>query len=163
MVKTKKKPAKKIAVKKAAAKKAPVKKISAKKPVVKKTIKKTAVAKGPHGIPEIMRDEALKILDDRQGEDIVTINLTGKSSVADYVIVASGRSARQISAMAHYLREAFMKHGMKYVRVEGVREGNWALVDGGDVIVHLFRPEVRSYYDLEAIWDKKTTSGHRPA
>ena len=108
-----------------------------------------------------MRDDALQVLNDRQGEEIVTIDLTGKSSIADYLIVASGRSARQIAAIAHYLREAFMKRGMKNIRVEGLPEGNWALVDGGDVIVHLFRPEVRSYYDLEAIWDKKPGSRSR--
>jgi ribosome-associated protein len=118
-------------------------------------------AKIPAGIPEKLRDAALKILNDRQGEDIVIINLAGKSSVADYLIIASGRSARQIAAIAHYLREAFEKHDIKSIRVEGLREGNWALVDAGDVVVHLFRPEVRAYYDLEAIWNSGSARAGR--
>lgn len=150
--------AKKTNATKATAGKRVVKKAVVKKVLAKKS-PKMAARKSPAGVPEIMRDEALKILSDRQGEEVVTIDLTGKSSVADYLIVASGRSARQIAAIAHYLREAFTKHGVKHVRVEGLPEGNWALVDGGDVIVHLFRPEVRSYYDLESIWDRKAGSG----
>lgn len=159
---------KKTIAKKSASKAKPAKKMAS-KPAAKKAVKPAIVKaakpvkKTLNGIPEQMRDEALKILDDRQAEDIVMIDLAGKSSMADYVIVASGRSARQVSAMAHYLREAFTKYGKKYVHVEGVSEGNWALVDGGDVVVHLFRPEVRSYYDLEAIWNKKSGSGHRSA
>lgn len=147
---------------KPAAKKSSAKKASAKKPVAKKGVARKPIAKKtPRGMPEILRDEALKILDDRQGEDIVTINLAGKSAMADYLIVASGRSARQIAAIAHYLRDMFAGHGIKSIRVEGVREGNWALVDAGDVVVHLFRPEVRSYYDLEAIWTSSSPRAGR--
>jgi len=167
-----KKPAKKIikpSTKKAAVKKVAAKKVGVKKPVVaKKTVaKKVVTAKlvakkpatkktsGPLGMPEQLRDAALKILDERQAEEIVCITLTGRSSVADYLIIASGRAGRQVAAISDYLREAFMKLGVRQVRIEGQGEANWVLVDGGDVIVHLFRPEVRSYYDLDAIWNGK--------
>ena len=154
-----KKVVKKAPVKKGAVKKAPPKKIAAQKPVVKKT----AVPQGPRGIPELMRDEALKILNERKAEDIVSVSLAGKSSVADYLIIASGRAGRQVSAIADYLRDGFYKLGAKQVRIEGLGEANWVLVDGGDVIVHLFRPEVRAYYDLDAIWNAPhTTQSKRP-
>jgi ribosome-associated protein len=127
-----------------------------KKLVVKKPVPRPAPAKKrPDGIPEEMRDAALKILDERQAEDITTISLAGRSSVADYVIIASGRASRQIAAIAHYLREGFEKFGVRQPRIEGLPEGNWVLVDGGDVIVHLFRPEVRQYYNLEDIWSER--------
>jgi ribosome-associated protein len=102
-----------------------------------------------------LKNAALKILDDRQAEDVVTIDLAGKSSVADFLIIASGRAGRQIAAMADYLRAEFSKHGVKRIRVEGMSEANWVLVDGGDVIVHLFRPEVRRYYNIESIWNNE--------
>jgi ribosome silencing factor RsfS/YbeB/iojap len=119
----------------------------------------TSVATAPQtsvtllGIPEQMRDAALKVLDERQAEDIVTVSLAGRSSVADYMIIASGRAGRQVAAIADYLREAFYKLGCKQVRIEGLGEANWVLIDAGDVIVHLFRPEVRTYYDLDSIWN----------
>lgn len=175
MALAKKKPAakakaaiKKPAVKKTVAKKAVVKKsVAMKKASVKKTIavkkatpkavSKKAKSAAPTGLPEQMRDAALKVLDERQAEEIVTIPLAGRSSIADYIIIASGRAARQVSAIADHLREAFFKLGVRQVRVEGLGEANWVLVDAGDVIIHLFRPEVRSYYDLDTIW-----SGGRP-
>ncbi|MDE2029735.1 MAG: ribosome silencing factor [Alphaproteobacteria bacterium] len=159
---TKKMPAKKAAAKKAAPKKTVVRKPAAKKPAAKKPVpkkaapkvQKPAAPKTPPGIPEKLRDAALKTLDERQAEDIVTVSLAGRSSVADYMIIASGRAGRQIAAIADHLRDAFLKNGASSIRVEGKSEANWVLVDAGDVIVHLFRPEVRSYYDLDAIWAK---------
>ena len=157
----KKTDAKKIPIKKAAptkkilAKKPALKKVAVKKTVAKKPALKSAAPKGPQGIPEQMRDAALKVLDERQAEEIVCITLTGRSSVADYLIIASGRAGRQVAAIADYLREAFFKLGVRQVRIEGQSEANWVLIDGGDVIVHLFRPEVRRYYDLDAIWAGK--------
>ena len=151
-------PKKKASKPKAKKKPLPKKKIAPKKAAARKILKaghaKTP-AKKRHGIPETLRDTALKVLDSRQAEDVVTVDLTGRSSIADYLIIASGRNARQIMAIADYLREAFYKAGAKQVRVEGMGEANWALVDGGDVIVHLFRPEVRRYYDLDGIWSRK--------
>jgi ribosome-associated protein len=102
-----------------------------------------------------LKDAALKILNDRQAQDVVIFNLMNKSSVADYLIVASGRAARQIAAMAQYLRSEFAKLGVNKIRVEGLPEANWVLVDGGDVIIHLFRPEVRRYYNIESIWNNE--------
>ncbi|MDP9127817.1 MAG: ribosome silencing factor [Pseudomonadota bacterium] len=166
-----KKPLTRSAVKKATpkkkggdstAKRAVPKKAAVKKklsPAKKQGAAKLARPKRPAGEPEALRDEILKILDDRQGEDIVTFDLAGRSPIADYLIIASGRSGRQVAAMAGYLREACLKRGLKNVRIEGMSEGDWVLVDAGDVIVHLFRPEVRQYYDLETIWDRSRGAG----
>lgn len=173
MAKTKAKPKKKIGTKKPVAKKnagkkKPIKKTITKKAAVKKPVKKTVVKKAvrkilpkkpaakkrPQGLPEQLLDAALKVLDERQAEDIVSVDLEGKSAMADYVVIASGRAAKQLGAIAHYLREAFAKLGVTSMRVEGVSEGNWVLIDAGDIIVHLFRPEVRRYYNLEQIWER---------
>jgi ribosome-associated protein len=132
------------------------KKVQALKPgaIVSKTkLKDRYQAPLPEFVDQL-RKAALKILDERQAEDIVTMNLTGRSSVADCLIVASGRASRQTAAIANYLREAFEKLGIRPVRVEGLPDGNWVLVDAGDIVVHLFRPEVRRYYDLESIWQR---------
>jgi ribosome-associated protein len=137
--------------KKSTAKKTPAKKATA-KPAAKIT---KPVNRRPAGVPEQLRDAALKILDERQAEEIVTFDLAGRSSFADYLIVASGRASRQLAAIAHYLGEAFEKLGAPRVRIEGLPEANWVLVDGGDVIVHLFMPEVRGFYNLEGIWNKR--------
>ncbi len=143
--------------KKLPVKKAPPKKVQAKKkPVAKTPAAQTPVKKtSPGGLSEKLYDAALKVLKDRQAEQIVTVELEGRSSMADYMIVASGRASRQIAAIADYLRHAFMELGASGIRIEGLPEANWVVVDGGDVIVHLFRPEVRSYYRLEEIWDRK--------
>lgn len=156
-------PKKTINVKKGAKKTAPR---AADKKSKKALIKKTAVpkqkltkaaipqvrVKRPPGMSEQILKAALQVLDERQAEEVFTIDLAGKSSMADYLIIASGRASRQLSAIAHYLREAFEKLGLKNIRVEGLSDTNWVLVDAGDVIIHLFRPEVRSYYNLESIW-----------
>lgn len=131
--------------------------VAAKKPAakIKPAPKAVAVPKRPAGLPEQLRDAALKILDERQAEEIVTFDLAGRSSVADYLIVASGRAGRQLAAIAQYIGEAFYKLGVERTRVEGLPEANWVLIDGGDVIVHLFQPEVRGYYNLEGIWGRR--------
>ncbi len=147
-VKVKKAPAKKAAPK-------PARKIATKTVVVKKAKATAAKPKRPSGLPEQLRDAALKVLDDRQAEEIACFDLAGRSSVADYLIVASGRASRQLAAIAHYLDEAFTKLGVKRTRIEGLPEANWVLIDGGDVIVHLFLPNVRQFYNLEGIWGKR--------
>ncbi len=91
-------------------------------------------------------------LDDAKGEEIVVIDLAGKSDIADFMVIASGRSNRQLSAMTDRLLRRFKDAGMGSVPVEGQRGGQWVLIDGGDVIVHLFRPEVRELYNLEKMW-----------
>lgn len=119
----------------------------------KEALPKTKTKK-TQGIPEKLRDIALKILDERQGEEILTLDARDRGALADYVMVASGRSGRQLAAIAEHLRQAFLKNGAASVKVEGLPQGDWVLVDAGDVIVHLFRPEVRAYYALEDIWKK---------
>ena len=91
-------------------------------------------------------------LDDDKAQKVVVIDLKGKTAIADYMIVASGTSQRQVSTMAEHLREKLKSLGIKSVSVEGMSQGDWVLIDGGDVIVHLFRPEIREFYDLERLW-----------
>jgi ribosome-associated protein len=93
-----------------------------------------------------------KSLDDDKAENIVAIDLTGKSSIADYMVIASGRSGRQLGAMADHLSVKLKALGIKHVGIEGAATGDWLLLDGGDIIVHLFRPEVRQLYNLEKMW-----------
>ncbi|MBI1403902.1 MAG: ribosome silencing factor [Porphyrobacter sp.] len=94
----------------------------------------------------------LEQLDDDQAQEIVTIPLAGKSSIADHMVIASGRSTRQVAAMAQKLAEKIKQAGHGPVRVEGLPAADWVLIDAGDVVVHLFRPEVRSFYNLERMW-----------
>ncbi|MGQ7062790.1 MAG: ribosome silencing factor [Caulobacterales bacterium] len=94
----------------------------------------------------------VKTLDDDKAEDIVSIDLTGKSPVTDFVVIASGRSNRHVGALADHLLQALKEHGNVTPKVEGLQAADWVLIDAGDVIVHLFRPEVRSFYDLEKMW-----------
>ncbi|MEO5375056.1 MAG: ribosome silencing factor [Alphaproteobacteria bacterium] len=90
-------------------------------------------------------------LDDHKAEDVVVIDLAGRTSIADYMIIASGRSTRQVAAMAQTLLETLKAHGTR-ATAEGMREADWVLIDAGDVIVHVFRPEVRAFYNLERMW-----------
>lgn len=91
-------------------------------------------------------------LDDDKSEDIVSIDLRGKTSIADYMVVSSGRSQRHVGAIAEHLIEALKAAGMRHVRVEGQPACDWVLIDAGDVIVHVFQPEVRSFYNIEKMW-----------
>ena len=93
----------------------------------------------------------LHLLDEHKAEDVVTVDLAGKSPLADYMVVASGRSARQVQGLADYLARA-VKEVANTPKVEGMTQGDWVLVDAGDVIVHLFRPEVREFYNIESMW-----------
>ena len=94
----------------------------------------------------------LKSLDDDQAIETVSIPLAGKSSIADFMVVASGRSSRQVASMATKLAERIKADLGRSVRIEGLATADWVLIDAGDVIVHLFRPEVRSFYNLERMW-----------
>ena len=91
-------------------------------------------------------------LDDDQAQEVVSIPLEGKSSIADHMVIASGRSTRQVTAMAQKLAERIKQAGFGHARIEGLPAADWVLVDAGDVVVHLFRPEVRSFYNLERMW-----------
>lgn len=94
----------------------------------------------------------LKSLDDDKGEDIVQINLRGKSEMGDYMVIASGRSTRQVSAMSEKLADKLKAEFGILSKIEGKDTGDWVLIDTGDVIVHVFRPEVREFYQLEKMW-----------
>ncbi len=93
----------------------------------------------------------LQSLDDDQAQDVISIPLEGKSSIADFMVIGSGRSTRQVAAMAQKLAERIKKSG-RTSRIEGLPNADWVLIDAGDVLVHLFRPEVRSFYNLERMW-----------
>jgi ribosome-associated protein len=112
---------------------------------------KTATKKGPTLDAEALHALILQSLDDDQAQDVVTIPLEGKSSIADHMVVASGRSSRQVASMAQKLAERIKKSG-RAARIEGLPSADWVLIDAEDVIVHLFRPEVRSFYNLERMW-----------
>lgn len=94
----------------------------------------------------------LKSLDDDKAEEIVSIDLAGKSSIADFMVIASGRSSRQVAAIAEHLVDRITKETGKKVRAEGKAVGDWVLIDTGDIVVHIFRPDVRSFYNLEKMW-----------
>jgi ribosome-associated protein len=106
-----------------------------------------------------LQELILARLDDDKAQDIVVIDLKDKSSVADCMIVASGRSHRHVGALADHLLRALKDAGAGKARVEGMPHCDWVLIDAGDVIVHLFRPEVRAFYNLEKIWSVE--SPHR--
>ena len=94
----------------------------------------------------------MRRLDEDKAEDVVLINIRGKSSVADALIVASGRSNRHVGALADHLLRALKGAGYGRAKVEGLPYCDWVLIDAGDVIIHLFRPEVRAFYNIEKIW-----------
>ena len=102
-------------------------------------------------------DVVLKALDDAKAEDTVAIDIVGKSSLADHMVVTSGRSNRHVSAMADQLLKALRDNGLGKPRIEGLPHADWVLVDAGDVIVHIFRPEVREFYNLEKMWQADFT------
>ena len=97
-------------------------------------------------------DRILKCLDDAKAEDTVLIDLQGKSSIGDHMVVTSGRSQRHVGAIADQLQRALKEAGAGHPRVEGIEQSDWVLIDSGDVVVHVFRPEVRDFYKLEKMW-----------
>ena len=105
------------------------------------------------GNPEIsLVDLILNTLDDAKAEETVSVDITGKSSLADHMIVTSGRSQRHVGAVADQVISALRDNGFGKPRVEGLPHCDWVLVDTGDVIVHIFRPEVREFYNIEKMW-----------
>jgi ribosome-associated protein len=158
--------AKKPVVRKAVAKKSvlPIKASAAKKPVrtaAPNPVKAKVTAPKPVKAVEAPKPELLAIihtqLDDAKAEQITTVGLDGKSAIADFMVVASGRSSRHVGAIADQLVEKLKERGYRDLRIEGMPQCDWVLVDAGDVVVHLFRPEVRSFYNLEKLW-----SAHAP-
>jgi ribosome-associated protein len=112
----------------------------------------TAAKGRPPADVEQLHQLVLKSLDDDQALEITSIPLEGKSNIADHMVIASGRSTRQVAAMATKLAERIKQEFGRSVRIEGLPAADWVLIDANDVIVHLFRPEVRSFYNLERMW-----------
>ena len=111
----------------------------------------TDQAKQPIDV-EALHALVMQSLDDDQAVELVSIPLSGKSSIADHMVIASGRSSRQVASMATKLAERIKQKFGKNVRIEGLPVADWVLIDADDVIVHLFRPEVRTFYNLERMW-----------
>ncbi len=113
--------------------------------------------------PEAYSRELLAIilseLEDDKAEDVVSIPLAGKSDIADHMVIASGRSQRHVSAMADKIVRRLKDSGLARAQIEGANAADWVLIDAGDVIVHIFRPEVRSFYNLERVWSE---AAHAP-
>jgi len=141
------KPAAKTAVK-AAAKPAP----TASKKTVSKATKPVSKKAPALSANEALCKQIVSILDTNKGEDISTLNLKNKCSFADYMIVASGRAPRHVAALADYVADMLKKSGNPPLSVEGKESGDWVLIDAGDIIVHIFRPEVRQFYNIEKMW-----------
>jgi len=122
----------------------------------RKTSTQAVVSKAPDA------DETLKLilsrLDDMKAEETVTIDLRGKSAFSDYMIVTSGRANRHVGAIAENVAKGLKETGIKSIHVEGLPNCDWVLIDSGDVIVHVFRPEVREFYNLERLWTQSPTA-----
>lgn len=103
--------------------------------------------------------EIVHWLDEAKAEELVTIPLEGKSSMGDYMVIASGRSDRHVGAIADQLQQKIKDSGLGRARVEGKEACDWVLIDAGDIIVHVFRPEVREFYNLEKMWQADLTTG----
>ena len=101
---------------------------------------------------EALHKLVMQSLDDDQAVEVVTIPLAGKSSIADHMVIASGRSSRQVASMATKLADKIKQQFGRIVRIEGLPVADWVLIDADDVIIHLFRPEVRTFYNLERMW-----------
>lgn len=101
---------------------------------------------------EALLARILSSLDDDKAEDVVQVDLRGKTEIGDYMVIASGRSTRQVSAMAEKLVDRLKQEFGRASKIEGKEAGDWVLIDTGDVLVHIFRPEVREFYQLEKMW-----------
>ena len=114
--------------------------------------------------PAALLQEIIRWLDEAKAEDVVTIDLAGKSSIGDFMVVATGRSDRHVGAIAEQIGRKLKEQGLGRVRVEGLEACDWVLLDTGDIIVHVFRDEVREFYNLEKMWSAdrpgETTTAH---
>ena len=102
--------------------------------------------------PDQILELVTSSLDSDKAEDVIAIPLQGKSSMADHMVIASGTSSRQVAAMAEHLERRLKQAGVEVLGLEGMRQADWVLIDANDVIIHLFRPEVREFYGLERMW-----------
>ena len=108
--------------------------------------------------PEQVKDLVRQSLDDDKGMDIVTVPLAGKSTIADYMIIATGASSRQVASMADHIEFKLKKAGIAIMGKEGMQQADWVLLDTAEVIVHIFRPEVRDFYALERMWTQPSST-----
>jgi len=127
-----------------------------------KTIPETRSLPDRSKATEAQLELVRRSLDDDKAEDVVVIDLKGKSAFADYMVIASGRSNRQVVAIADHLADKLKQAGYGYIPVEGKQGGDWVLVDAGDVVVHIFRPEPRAFYGLEKMWALETEAAAKP-
>ena len=141
-----------------------MKKAKGKRSLSTLAVSRAGARRAPERVSKVRPDaeetlrHVLASIDDMKAEDTVTIDLTGKTSIADSMVVTSGRSNRQVGAIADRVVKDLHKAGLKNVRVEGMPNCDWVLIDAIDVIVHVFRPEVRAFYQLEKMW-----AGGRPS
>lgn len=133
---------------------------------------RTAIQKKAHHTPSTVGmnetafvsqtfDAALASLENSKAESIIPIDIRGRSSIGDYMIVASGRSHRHVTAVADHLLQVLRDAGCKDIRVEGLEGGDWVLIDTGDIVAHIFRPEIRDFYNIEKIWLDEHNDGQR--
>ena len=118
---------------------------------------KVTIKDGPES--KELSDFIRNVLDENSAQDVIEIDIRGKSSIADYLLVASGRSNRHVSALADYVQRGLKERGFKDLVIEGQQASDWILIDAGDVILHIFRPEVRVFYNLEKIWSVPLPKG----
>ena len=124
----------------------------------------TTTVSPPHALsPDELLVLIRTVLEDHKAEDITVVDLRGKSTIGDYMVIASGASSRQVTTLADRIVRVLKEHGIKGLKPEGVRRGDWVLIDAGDVIVHLFRPEVRTFYNLERMWEAELTAAESGA
>ena len=119
-------------------------------PIARKALSKRQAPSPSAGLLTLIE----RSLDDGQAEEIAVIDMAGKSAIADYMVIATGRSSRHVASMAEHLRDRIKAHTGHRTPVEGLTQADWVLVDAGDIIVHLFRAEVRAYYNLEKMWSR---------
>ena len=117
----------------------------------------------PSPSPAHIVEQVLSVLQDNKAEQITTLDLRGKASFTDYMIIASGRSKRHINAVADYLHRALKNSGIKNIHIEGLPNCDWVLVDAGDVLIHIFRPEVRDFYKIEKMWQADIMDTQSPS
>ncbi|WP_298259250.1 ribosome silencing factor [uncultured Litoreibacter sp.] len=112
---------------------------------------KAATKKDP-GTSEELLARIVEFLESEKAEELVQVDLRGRSEIADYMVICSGRSTRQVTSLAEKLTDTIKQEFGRYGKMEGKSQGDWVLLDTGDVVVHIFRPEVREFYQLEKMW-----------
>lgn len=137
-------------------------------PLAKQALSRASKKKAPETVSKgLSAKETLRIAlaaaEDMKAEDTISIDLAGKSSIADFMVVTTGRSDRHVMSVADRVVKDLEKAGVKRIRVEGMKQGDWVLIDAGDVIVHVFRPEVRGFYNLEKMWSSAGPDARRPS